>query len=115
MTNYKPGDIVLANFRFTDDTGAKNRPALVISSEKYQKSRGDVIVVAITSNTSRAFFGDVPTKGWEKAGLLYPSCISGVVRTVHQDLVVRKIGDISEEDFRHVKTSLKMIFELQND
>ena len=112
MTSYKLGDIVLANFRFTDDTGSKSRPALVVSSEKYQKSRGDVIVVAITSNTSRAFFGDTPLNGWEKAGLLYPSFVSGVVRTVHQDLIIRKLGEVSQEDFRRVKTDLKRMFDL---
>ena len=112
MTSFRPGDILLVDFRFADDTGSKKRPVAVVSSEDYQKSRRDVVVVAITTNTSRTFFGDTPLKHWEEAGLLYPSLSSGVLRTVHQDSVIRKLGALSEEDFRRVKADLKRVFDL---
>ena len=35
MTGYSFGDVVLVSFPFTDQSAAKQRPAVVISSEAY--------------------------------------------------------------------------------
>src|SRR3989338_113427 len=43
----KSGDVVLANFQFTDTFEIKKRPALVLFEEL-----GNVVVAGITSNTS---------------------------------------------------------------
>jgi mRNA-degrading endonuclease toxin of MazEF toxin-antitoxin module len=32
MTSYKPGDVVLVRFVFADETGAKRRPAVIVST-----------------------------------------------------------------------------------
>ena len=49
MTSYKFGDPVLVPFPFTDQTTTKKRPAVVVSSEAYQKHRPDLILMAVTS------------------------------------------------------------------
>ena len=46
---YKQGDIVLVPFPFTNQAGAKNRPALIISGSVLNKT-SDIILVQITSN-----------------------------------------------------------------
>lgn len=58
----KFGDVVLVPFPFTDQTAAKKRPAIVVSSDAYHRERPDVIVVAVTSRTDRPVvsIGDVP-------------------------------------------------------
>jgi hypothetical protein len=43
------GDVVLVPFPFTDQTAAKKRPAVVISSDAYHRHRADVVVMAVTS------------------------------------------------------------------
>ena len=48
-TSYSFGDIVLASFPFTDQSTAKQRPAVVISSEAYHQTRRDLIIMAVTS------------------------------------------------------------------
>jgi len=40
-TSYKPGDVVLAPFPFSDQTSIKQRPALVISVEDFQERGPD--------------------------------------------------------------------------
>lgn len=52
------GDVVLVGFVFSDESGRKVRPALVISSPAYLRARGEVVVAAITSNVRRRLFAD---------------------------------------------------------
>jgi len=39
MTAYSFGDVVLVPFPFTDQTGNKKRPAVVVSSAAYHRTR----------------------------------------------------------------------------
>ena len=48
-TNFKRGDIILVPFPFTDLSSAKQRPALVVSSDALNAVCDDVLVAAITS------------------------------------------------------------------
>jgi mRNA interferase MazF len=48
MSLYRPGDIVVVSFPFTDLSKAKNRPALVISNSQVNNT-GDYILLQITS------------------------------------------------------------------
>ena len=58
MTAYSRGDIVLVGLVFSDESGKKLRPAVVISSPVYHRARQEVVVAAITSNVRRRLFGD---------------------------------------------------------
>ncbi len=59
MTAYRFGDVILIPFPFTDQSTSKQRPAVVISSEAYQRQRHDVVVMAITSQVrTPAGFGE---------------------------------------------------------
>lgn len=107
MTNYKQGDIVLVDFGFSERTGAKKRPALIISSDNYHKNRQEVIIVAITSNTKRALFGDTKIEEWEKAGLIYPSLVTGIMRTIKESMIIHKLGILSQRDFQRVRENIR--------
>jgi mRNA interferase MazF len=52
--NYRRGDIVLADLPFTDRTGSKVRPAVVVQSDRNNQRLDDVILVLITRTTIRA-------------------------------------------------------------
>jgi mRNA interferase MazF len=43
------GDVVLVPFPFTDQSGTKKRPAVVVSSTGYNSSRHDILIMAVTS------------------------------------------------------------------
>ncbi len=66
------GDVVLVSFTFSDQSGAKLRPALVMSSDAYHASRQEVILAAVTSNVRRRLVGDHVLNDWKAAGLLFP-------------------------------------------
>ena len=106
MTNYKQGDIVLVDFRFLEGAESKKRPALIISSDNYHKSRQEVIVAAITSNIKRVLFGDTKIDKWKEAGLIYSSLVTGVIRTIKVSVIIRKLGALSKQDFQKVQKNL---------
>ena len=98
MTAYKRGDVVLVGFVFSDESGTRLRPALIISSEAYHQARQDVIVAAITSNATRRLFGDYQIAAWQDAGLLFPSLVTGIVRTIKQTMIRRNLGSLAGPD-----------------
>ena len=77
MTACRRGDVVLVGFVFSDESGRKLRPTVVISSSAYNRGRKEVVVAAITSNVRRRLFGDYRIEGWRNAGLLFPSTATG--------------------------------------
>ena len=49
MTSFGFGQIVLVRFPFTDQSGGKQRPAVVVSNAAYNQARPDAILIAVTS------------------------------------------------------------------
>jgi mRNA interferase MazF len=90
------GDVVLVPFVFSEETGRKIRPVLVLSSAGYNRSRQDVIVAAITSNVRRRLFADYIVSDWAGAGLLFPSIVTGILRTLKQTMVERRLGRMAD-------------------
>ena len=46
--SYKRGDIVVLPFPYTDQSGSKRRPELVLSTDAYNARRADIIVAHVT-------------------------------------------------------------------
>ena len=106
MTNYKQSDIILVDFGFSEKMGSKKRPALILSSNQYNEKRQEVIAAAITSNIERVLFGDTKITDWKNAGLLYPSLVTGIIRTIKSTMIINTLGNLSKHDFRKVQENL---------
>ena len=104
--------MVLVSFMFSEETGAKRRPAVLLSSVAYQMGRRDVIAAAITSNTNRILVGDSLINDWQDAGLLFPSVAAGVVRTIKQAMIIRSLGSLSYQDMDAVDQRLRLNLDL---
>ncbi|HVL34469.1 MAG TPA: type II toxin-antitoxin system PemK/MazF family toxin [Burkholderiales bacterium] len=108
-TGYSFGDIVLVPFPFTDQTGTKRRPAVVVSSRRYHTERPDVVIMAVTSQMRPGGFGEVSVKEWKAAGLLKASVIKPVLATIDATLVVRTLGQLKDDDQQALRLALKGI------
>ena len=106
------GDVVLVGFVFSDESGRKVRPALVITSSAYHRARREVILAAITSNVRRRLFADHSVADWKAAGLLFPSLVTGIVRTVKQTMIERKLGSLTKADMHAVERELRRALDL---
>lgn len=105
------GDVVLVPFPFTDQTAAKRRPAVIVSSRAYNLARLDVMVMAVTSQVRETSgLGEVRLDGWETAGLLKPSVVKPVVATMERGLIIRRLGALSGDDQAALRRAMGEVF-----
>ena len=97
---------------FSDGLGSKARPAVIISSPKYHSTRQDVIIVALTSQMGRTYFGDCQIREWKTAGLKRPSIAKGFISTIKRTTISHQLGVLGEEDYNRVKDSVRSILAL---
>ena len=110
MTAYNFGDVILVPFPFTDQSQAKQRPAVVVSSARYNTERPDLILMAITGHVrSPATFGEVILQHWQAAKLLKLSSIKPVFATLDKRLVRKSLGRLHETDRTSLKTAMQTI------
>lgn len=109
-TTYSFGDVVLVPFPFTDQSTTKKRPAVIVSSDAYNRARPDVIVMAVTSQMSAyPRIGEVVVSGWKEAGLLKASTIKPILATIEDGQVIRAFGKLTQSDSLLVKDALNTI------
>lgn len=106
-SNYYNGDVILVPFPFTDLTTTKQRPALIISSTKFNRVYRDVIVVAITSHIESGALADTEYRLTKSenlaAGLPKPSTIKlAKIVTLDQNLVRKKLGKLRSQTIKHI-------------
>ena len=107
MTDCSRGDVVLVELTFGHESGRKLRPALVISSAAFHRARQDVIVAAISSNVTRRLFGDYLLGHWKEAGLLFPSVVTGILRTIKRPMIQRRLGSLPPKAMRDIEHLLR--------
>jgi hypothetical protein len=78
------------------------------------EGRQEAVVSAITSNTRRILTGDYLMVDWEDSGLIFPSIVTGVLRTIKQSMIERKMGEISPRDLAEIESNLTQILELNS-
>src|SRR2546426_273556 len=113
-TSYKRGDVVLVPFPFTDLTGAKQRPALVVSADVFNSTRDDVLVVAITSQVPAKVAADeliIPASELAACGLPKASIpkLTKLV-TLHRQLVIKRVGTLPAATLAQVLVQLRQLF-----
>ena len=98
------GDVVLVPFPFTDQSGTKKRPAVVVSTHSYNASRRDIVIMAITSQVRTPLsFGEAMVGDWQGAGLVKESVFKPVFTTIEQGLVIRVMGHLSAADIKTLR------------
>ncbi|MFA0756128.1 MAG: hypothetical protein BDTLLHRC_000619 [Candidatus Fervidibacter sp.] len=106
---FRRGDVVLVSFPFSDASGQKERPAIVLSTDDYHEEWNEIIVVAVTSRQPKTLRKtDCELKDWHAAGLKQRSWVRSHLATVHYQLVVRKIGALSQRDWQSVERCLRV-------
>ena len=98
-TTYNKWDIVLLPFPFT-----KQRPALIISPKEFNQEQ-NVIILQISSNKDEGI-DSYKIKEWEQANLPLVSYIKMKFATIKKEIILKKIGRLSEADIKIFKNYL---------
>jgi mRNA interferase MazF len=109
MAAHPFGTVVLVPFPFTDQSAAKQRPAVIVSSNAYQRARRDLILMPITSQLRGSAFGEVLVQDWQAAHLLMPSAIKPVIATLDRALVIKSLGQLSARDQASLSATLTQL------
>lgn len=113
-SSYSRGDVVLVPMDFTDRSGSKVRPAVVVSTEDYNTASPDVLIVSITSNRKALPHpGDHNIQQWKAANLLKPSLAQTKLATVEAHIIHRKLGTLHAEDLDALDAGLREALGLQ--
>lgn len=110
--HYERGTVVLVPFPFTDLSGSKRRPALVVSSEGFHDE--DLILCAITSRVPQRLSereilleaGDMVEEQLPKRSVIKP----GKLFTMHRNLIASRYGTVKQYKLLEVLQTLRKIF-----
>lgn len=109
---YKPFDIVVIPFPFSDKLAQKKRPALVLSSEDFNAKSGHLITAMITTAKKSKWPNDSEILEFEKAGLPVSCLVRMKFFTVDQTQILRKSGSLSKNDQKEFLRNLRKCFGL---
>lgn len=96
----KQGTICLVNFPFTDRSGSKVRPVLVISADRFNRGE-DVVVVPLSSKPNpgdpMSIFIDAGDPAFPLTGLKQPSAVKWAKPTVvAKTVLARRLGRLDD-------------------
>ncbi len=108
------GDVIIVDFPFSDATGRKIRPALVVQADEWNRRLSDTILALITSSRSR-FTGaptqlaiDVATPDGRQSGLRLSSVVQCEnLVTIVKSFVINTLGRLSDALMQRIDECLK--------
>jgi mRNA interferase MazF len=110
-TSFDSGDVILVRFPFTDLSGAKQRPAVVLSTAAYSARYGDLIFIPLTSQPQPD--PALALTDWSSAGLLRPTWVKPLIASVTQRAVARAVGRVAATDVQAVQHAVRVMIDRQ--
>jgi len=94
----KQRNIVLVPFPFSDQSGTKVRPALILSNTTFNATSQDVIICAITTQHAPGATIPLSQKNLE-TGKLYDNCFIKPENLckIHRNKIIKNIGTVNKE------------------
>jgi mRNA interferase MazF len=111
---YKPFEVVVVPFPFTDRKADKRRPALILSDDiKFNKPSGHAVLAMITSQKNPDWPLDTTITSIRRTGLTAPSKVRMKLFTLDSRLIVKKIGKLTNRDKKAVGKALQRLLGIE--
>ncbi len=104
MPAYSRNEVVLVRYPFSDFSSSKVRPAVVVNAPHVSQ---DIIIAPLTSRIVPLLAGEFVLAEWAATGLNVPTAVKRGLYTIHQTLVVKKVGRLRDCDAEQVEKSLR--------
>lgn len=97
-------DILLVPFPFSDQSGRKVRPVIVVSNNEFNEDSEDIIVVGVATNISKDKYTIFLTnKDVEEGKLITRCCVKTEnILKIDKELVIKKIGSIKKDTLKKI-------------
>ncbi|MFV1950741.1 MAG: type II toxin-antitoxin system PemK/MazF family toxin [Nitrospinota bacterium] len=107
------GTLSLFLIPFTDLVSQKKRPAIIISSDTYNKTNEDIVVVALTSNIEPRDFTVTLTSNDLEDGTLKVTSMIRVdkIYTLNKSIVIKIFGRVKLDILTKIKNSIFKLIE----
>jgi len=104
-------DLVLVPFPFSDQSGRKVRPVIIISNDNFNEKSEDVLVVGVTSNISKDIYTlGLSSNDLEQGRLTTPCCVKVEnILKIDKELIIKNIGIIKKDKFKKIINILMSI------
>ena len=105
MSIYRQRDIALVPFPFSDLSGQKVRPVLILSNDAYNQQSADVVVCGLTTNLSPAPYSIIiEVTDVEQPGTLrHKSKVKAdAIASLEQSILIKQIARLKLPVFRQV-------------
>ena len=110
IDSYQKYDVIIVKFPFASSLIYKARPAVVISSNFYNKnSRDTLIILAISSKIENKLNFEKEIINWQSCNLLKPSIFKSAIATIEKNFVIEKLGVLSNNDRKNLDELLDII------
>jgi mRNA interferase MazF len=104
MPSFSKNDIVLVRYPFSEMTGTKVRPAVILSKPHVSD---DYLVAPLTSKIGNLRAGEFILANWNSAGLNVPSALKRGIYTIHSSLILKLVGRLSSRDSQQLEATIK--------
>lgn len=108
MISFNPGDVVLVPFPFSDLSGVKKRPALVLAVADRLK---EMVCLMLTSLPGKGGLSH-SVVSWKAAGLLKPTTARlHRIFTIDRALALGRLGKIDDEEYLEILAKVISLLE----
>ncbi|MEK6883244.1 MAG: type II toxin-antitoxin system PemK/MazF family toxin [Nanoarchaeota archaeon] len=101
-------DLLLVPFPFSDQSGRKVRPVIVISNNNFNNNSEDILVVGLTSNIAKDKYTiNLTTNDLEEGKLSTTCCIkSENLLKIEKELAIKKIGKVKTSILKNISSKI---------
>ena len=104
--------LCLVPFPFSDQSGQKVRPVIILSNNLYNQSTHDVIVAGITSNPNRENRFEITQTSLEMGHLVKTSYVmfDNILR-IAKKLIIKPFAVLNEDAYQNLRKNIFTLFE----
>jgi len=117
LTNYssiEQGDLLAVEIFYSDQSGSKTRPVLVVSNSHYNVNSGNIVVLSISSaQIGSKYDVELKEKDLSEGNLKKESKIlTDYPAAISKHIFLKKIGKITQNKFKEVKQKIIELYSL---
>lgn len=109
---FQQKELVLLPYPFSNQTGSKVRPAIIVSNDNFNKRCEDCVMVPLTTIIKDEPFSLIVNQDSLESGKLLKQSRVRIdkIFTIKKSLIIMQIGKINDKTFDKIKAEISKIF-----